>query len=66
MVQPFHEQFGFFRVSSETSKLRQPFTESGVQSLALGASNKSCLLNQIFVRAQCNIFHTNIVYTIIV
>lgn len=29
----------------------------------LGLRNKPRLLNQIFISAECNIFHTSIVYT---
>ena len=46
--------------------LFQPFPKSRIEGLVLRSSHQPCLLDEVFIGTQSNVFHTNTVYTIIV
>jgi len=47
-------------------ELLEPFAKSSIQRLAPSASDGSGPFDQILVRAQCNVLHSTLVYTIFV
>jgi len=46
--------------------LGQPFPEDLVEGFLLGPGQPPGLFNSAFIGAKCNVFHTKIVYTILV
>jgi len=47
-------------------ELLEPFAKSSIQRLAPSASDGSGPFDQILVRAQCNVLHSTLMYTIFV
>jgi hypothetical protein len=61
-----HQRIESLGIARARGKLREPLPKSDVQRLALGASNRTGPLDLVLVGAECNVFHTGIVYKIFV
>jgi len=66
MLQAFHQRVELLRATALCCKLFQPLTEHGVQRLVPGFSQQARLLDQLFIRTEGDVFHTETVYTGIV
>jgi len=64
--QPAHKGIESWAASGAGGVQLKPFPKCSIQSLTFGLSHKPRLLNQGFIGAQSNVFHTKLVYTILV
>src|SRR5579872_984146 len=64
--QPLHKRLNRSTATDLRRILFQPLAERGVQSCAAGLCDQSSLLDQVFVGTERYVFHTNLVYTILV
>jgi hypothetical protein len=61
--QSLHQRLVALHVTGGCRELRQPLAKGGIQRAALGARDQASSLDQIFVSAEGDISHTEIVYT---
>jgi hypothetical protein len=66
MAQLAHQRIESPGVRLALCKLQEPLAKGSVQGAALCAGNGTGTLDQVFVGAQGDVFHTEIVYTIFV
>ena len=66
MLQSLHKSVEFLRAAALCRKLFQPFAEHGIERLVLRFGQQARLLNQLLIGTKGNVFHTEVVYTIIV
>ena len=66
MLQPFHERIHLPGVPSLCGKLQKPFPESRVQRSALTSRHNARLFDQVLIRTESDVLHTELVYTKIV
>jgi hypothetical protein len=66
VLEPLHQGIEFARAPRLSRELLQPLPKCFIQSPALRLGDLPGLLDKPLVRAQSDIFHTNMVYTITV
>jgi len=66
MAQAMHEGINLLPIAGLSGELQQPFAKSRVQRAPLGAGDEPCLLDEVFIGTEGNVFHANKVYTKIV
>src|ERR1700719_4373019 len=66
MLQSLHQSVELLRAAASCCKLFQPFAEHSIERLMLRFGQKARLLNQSLICTEGNVFHTKVVYTILV
>ncbi len=61
-----HQRIEALHVAIARYVMFQPLSECCVEGATLPLRNGTSLFDQIFIRAQCDVLHTKIVYTIFV
>jgi hypothetical protein len=63
MLQPLHQSVELLRAAASCCELFQPFAEHSIERLMLRFGQEARLLNQLLIRTEGNVFHTEAVYT---
>jgi len=66
MLEAFHQGVVFLGAAALGGELLKPFAEHGVEGFVLGLSQETGLVDELFVGAEGDVFHTYLVYTRIV
>ena len=66
MLQSLHQSVELLRAATSCCKLFQPFAEHSIERLMLRFGQQARLLDQLLIRTEGNVFHTKVVYTIVV
>ena len=64
--EPLHQGGVLLGLACLLGELDEPFAERVIKGTLLSTRELTCLINQLFICAECNILHTNTVYTIFV
>ncbi len=66
MLQSLHQSVELLRATTLCCKLFKPFAEHGIKRLVLRFGQQARLLDQLLIGTKGNVFHTEVVYTIVV
>lgn len=66
MPQVAHQGTIFLCAAGLADEFLKPFSKRSVECFALRPRHQACLLDQVVIRAESNVFHTEKVYTIFV